>query len=297
MIGSLNHLIDHVEEQLARGADAEIDVEALARGHTTTGYHLRRMFSSLAGMPLSEYLRRRRMTRAAADLLSGTDTLLDVAVRHGYSSTEAFNRAFHAVHGMSPAQLRANGGPISNQHVVRFRLTVEGSTPMDVRITTCPEIYFAGYATRVPLLYEGANPHIINHITSLDEQQHGLLRTLAEHSPEGTPPGVVGVTDSEPDAAEGSGLTYLHGVSVTETTDLPESLDVITVPAGDWVIFRTSGPHPETVQAAWAATASDWFPSNPWRLRPGPSTLATLDHNADFSEATCEIWMPVEADR
>ncbi|WP_325050705.1 GyrI-like domain-containing protein [Micromonospora musae] len=48
------------------------------------------------------------------------------------------------------------------------------------------------------------------------------------------------------------------------------------------------------MQSTWAATATEWFPSNPWRLRPGPSIVAVLDRAADFSTATTELWLPVE---
>lgn len=298
MIGSLNSLVDHIEEQLARGADAAIDIDGLSRKHATTSYHLRRMFSSLAGMPVSEYLRRRRMTRAAADLLSSPDQLLDIAVRHGYSSTEAFKRAFQAVHAISPARLRETGGPISNQQVLRFRLTVEGNTPMDVRISTLPTISFIGYAARVPLVYEGPNQNIAAHVRSLTPEQHADLKAWVQQAPADTPPGVLAViSDHESDDPEGTELTYLHGVVKPAGHDAAADLDELTVPAGDWAVFRTAGPHPETVQHAWAATATDWFPSNPWRLRPGPSVMATLEHRADFTTATCEIWLPVEADR
>jgi AraC family transcriptional regulator len=75
---------------------------------------------------------------------------------------------------------------------------------------------------------------------------------------------------------------------------VPDDLDAIEVPAGTWAVFRTEGPHPKALQDAWAATATDWFPSNPWRLRPGPSMVAISDRAADFSTATCELWLPVE---
>ena len=100
--------------------------------------------------------------------------------------------------------------------------------------------------------------------------------------------------DVDPDYTEGSELTYLHGVAVTEATTVPDDLDVIEVPAGSWAVFRTDGPYPAALQATWAATATDWFPSNPWRLRPGPSIVAVLDRADDFSTATCELWLPVE---
>lgn len=59
-------------------------------------------------------------------------------------------------------------------------------------------------------------------------------------------------------------------------------------------MFRTNGAHPEAPQNAYAMSATDWFPSNPWRLRPGPSIVAVLDRAPDFSTATCELWFPIE---
>jgi AraC family transcriptional regulator len=96
------------------------------------------------------------------------------------------------------------------------------------------------------------------------------------------------------DYTEGSELTYLHGVAVQEGTTVPGDLEDIPVGAGAWVAFRTSGPYPEALQTTWAATASEWFPSNPWRLRPGPSIVAVLDRADDFRTATTELWLPVE---
>ncbi|SCL16255.1 AraC family transcriptional regulator [Micromonospora inyonensis] len=287
MISALNRMVDHVEEHLTE----ELDLDGLARKLGTTEYHLRRMFSSLAGMPLSEYVRRRRMTVAAADVVSSTDDLLSIAVRHGYGSTEAFGRAFRAVHGAGPSEVRRDGGPLRTQPQLRFRLTVEGSTPMDTRIVDRPAFRLVGYATRVPLIYEGVNPHIHRHITSFPQEEHLRLKAMSNTEPAG----ILQVSDDlDADAAEGSELTYLHGVAVTGDTPPPDGLDAIEVPAGTWAVFRSSGPYPSTLQQTWAATATEWFPSNRWRLRPGPSIVTVLERAEDFSTATCELWLPVE---
>jgi AraC family transcriptional regulator len=184
-------------------------------------------------MPLSEYVRRRRMTVAAADVVRGEDDLLSIAVRHGYGSTEAFGRAFRAVHGTGPGDVRRDGGPLRAQPQLRFRLTEPG----------------------------------------------GLLQVC---------------DDLDPDSTEGSEFTYLHGVAVCRDTPAADGLDTIEVPAGRWAVFRTAGPHPKALQKTWAATATEWFPSNPWRLRPGPSIVAVVERADDFSTATCELWLPVE---
>ncbi|MFE0591637.1 GyrI-like domain-containing protein [Micromonospora echinospora] len=287
MISALNRLVDHVEKHLTE----ELDLDGLARKLGTTEYHLRRMFSSLAGMPLSEYVRRRRMTVAAADVVSGDDDLLSIAVRHGYGSTEAFGRAFRAVHGAGPSEVRRDGGPLRTQPQLRFRLTVEGSTPMDTRIVDRPAFRLVGHAARVPLIHEGVNPHIQRHVTSIPQEEHLRLKAMSNTEPAG----ILQVSDDlDADAAEGTELTYLHGVAVTGDTPAPDGLDAIEVPAGTWAIFRSSGPYPSALQQTWAATATEWFPSNRWRLRPGPSIVAILERAEDFSTATCELWLPVE---
>ncbi|WP_329439052.1 AraC family transcriptional regulator [Streptomyces sp. NBC_01426] len=287
MISALNRLVDLVEEQLA----AEFDVSRLAGEFGTTDYHLRRMFSSLTGMPLSEYVRRRRMTVAAADVVRGEDDLLSIAVRYGYGSTEAFGRAFRAVHGAGPRDVRRAGGPLRTQPRLRIRLTVEGSIPMDTRLIDRPPFRLVGHAARVPLIHQGINPHIQQHITALPQEEHLRLKALGDTEPAG----LLSVSDDvDPDGTEGSELTYLHGVAVSQDTPAPDDLDAIELPAGKWAVFRTAGPHPQALQSTWAATATEWFPSNPWRLRPGPSIVAVLDRADDFSTATCELWLPVE---
>ncbi|MEU4235861.1 GyrI-like domain-containing protein [Actinoplanes sp. NPDC026619] len=287
MISALNGLVDLVEEQLT----AELDVSGLAAKLGTTEYHLRRMFSSLAGMPLSEYVRRRRMTVAAADVIRSTDDLLAIAVRYGYGSTEAFGRAFRAVHGAGAGEVRRDGGPLRTQPQLRFRLTVEGSIPMDTRIADRPAFRLIGHAARVPLIHQGINPHIQQHVAALPVEESLRLKELSDTEPAG----LLAVSDDlDPDRAEGSELTYLHGVALSGAVPVPGDLDVIEVPAGRWAVFRSSGPYPQALQQTWAATATEWFPANPWRLRPGPEIVAVLERAADFSTATCELWLPVE---
>lgn len=295
MIATLNAVVDEVEALLATDPAAAPDVAALAAAHGTTEHHLRRMFASLAGLPLSDYLRRRRMSLAAAALVTSDDDLLDVAVRHGYGSTEAFGRAFRAVHGTGPGDARRHGGPLRTQPRLRFHLTVEGSTPMDTRIAHLSAVRLVGRAARVPLVHEGVNPHIAEHVAAIPAEETARLKELNDVEPRG----VLAVSDDlDPDRAEGTELTYLHGVATAPTSDLdspkPDGLDTIDVPAGTWAVFRTEGPHPQALQEAWAATATTWFPSQPWRLRPGPEIVAVQAYDAAAGTATCELWLPVE---
>lgn len=162
---------------------------------------------------------------------------------------------------------------------------------MDTRIVDRPAFRLVGHAARVPLIHHGVNPQIQQHITALLMEEHLRLKALSDTEPTGL---LQVCDDLDPDGTEGSELTYLHGAAVSWGTPPPDDLDTIEVPAGRWAVFRSSGPYPQALQTTWAATATEWFPSNPWRLRPGPAITAVLERTDDFSTATCDLWLPVE---
>lgn len=140
------------------------------------------------------------MTLAAGDVLDGGD-LLSIAVRHGYGSSEAFARAFRAVHGELPSIVRRDGGPLRTQPRLRFRLSVEGSEPMETRIVEHDAFQLIGHAARVPLVHEGVNPHIQQHIAALPPSEHARLKALSDAEPTGL---LAVSTDLDPDRAEGA---------------------------------------------------------------------------------------------
>ncbi|MFI6996796.1 GyrI-like domain-containing protein [Nocardia sp. NPDC050175] len=162
---------------------------------------------------------------------------------------------------------------------------------MDTRIIERPAFRLIGHAARVPLIHQGINPHIQQHITALPQEEHLRLKALGDVEPEGL---LQVCDDLDPDGTEGSELTYLHGVAVSRDTPVADDLDAIEVPTGTWAVFRTAGPYPQSLQQVWAATATEWFPANPWRSRPGPAIVTVLERTDDFSTATCELWLPVE---
>ncbi|WP_083510268.1 AraC family transcriptional regulator [Pseudarthrobacter sulfonivorans] len=282
MIAVLNQVLGYIEEHLTE----EIDVAGVTSGLGTTEYHVRRMFSSLAGMPLSEYIRRRRMTVAAAEVIGGRD-LLGTAVRFGYGSTEAFNRAFRAVHGVSPADVRRDGGPLRTQPQLRFRLTIEGNTTMDTRIADRPALRLVGHTARVPLIHHGPNPHIQAHIASLPETEHLRLKKLSNTEPAGL---LQVSADVDPDYTEGSELTYLHGVAVSEGTPVPEDLDAIEVPAGTWAVFRTTGPYGEPIPVAPGIPRQMFNCRAGWSPGRRTSPAIVLARGPQTADGTRSIW-------
>ncbi|MFF0747943.1 helix-turn-helix domain-containing protein [Streptomyces sp. NPDC004267] len=299
MLDRLNQAMEHIEGHL----DGHVDVSALARITVTSEYHFRRLFSSLAGMPLSEYVRRRRLTVAGADVLAGEPTLLEIAVRYGYASGEAFARAFRAVHGVGPGEARRTGAALNSQPRLSFRLTVEGNSTMRYRIVEKEAFRVVGRKARVPLIYEGVNPHIAEHIRSIPPETMLRIAAFSDQDPEG----VVSVTVRLPDGVsddlrdgieEGSDLDYYQAV-VTSTAagELPGDLDVLDCPAGTWAVFENTGPFPQALQRMWGDVAAQWIPSNPYEYRPGPEILRTRPSKDDPAHSDAQLWFPVTRTR
>ncbi|MFD6529019.1 GyrI-like domain-containing protein [Streptomyces sp. NPDC060184] len=286
MLERLNQAMEHIELRL----DQPIEVAELARTAATSEYHLRRMFSALAGMPLSEYIRRRRLTLAGAEVLAGRETLLAIAVRYGYGSGEAFARAFRAMHGIGPGEARRTGAALDSQSRMSFRLTVEGSSSMRYRVVARPAFTVVGFKARVPLVHLGPNQAIIDFVRGIDPRAREHLEKLSDQEPHG----VVAVCDDlDPSRAEGTELDYYQGVITS--ADAPEGATALAVPAGTWAVFTTSGPAPQAIQELWRDVYTEWFPSNPYRTRPGPEILRTR-MSPDHSEAEAELWLPVEGE-
>ncbi|WP_431043761.1 AraC family transcriptional regulator [Streptomyces sp. P1-3] len=284
MLERLNQAMEHIECRL----DERIEVADLARIAVTSEYHFRRLFSALAGMPLSEYIRRRRLTVAGAEVLAGDRTLLEVAVRYGYTSGEAFARAFRVMHGIGPGEARRSGASLRSQPRLSFRLTVEGRSSMRYRIVEKDEFRVVGRKARVPLVHEGMNPAIADFIRGIGQETLQRIQSLSDQEPEG----IVGVSDNlDPSRAEGTELDYYHGV-VTRAA-VPEDMESLTVPAGTWAVFESSGPFPQALQHLWRDVFTQWFPSNPYRSRPGPEILRTR-LSQDAAQADAELWIPVE---
>jgi AraC family transcriptional regulator len=283
----LNQTLGYIERRL----DQQVDVAELARIAATSEYHLRRMFSALAGMPLSEYIRRRRLTVAGAEVLAGRESLLEIAVRYGYGSGEAFARAFRAMHGVGPGQARRTGAALVSQPRLTFRPTVEGSSSMRYRVVDRPDFSVVGPKARVPLVHTGPNQAIIDFVRGIDPQVLERLEKLSDQEPQG----IVAVCDDlDPSRAEGTELDYYHGVITSAAA--PDGTAVLPVPAGTWAVFTTSGPAPQAIQELWRDVFTEWFPSNPYRSRPGPEILRTR-LSPDKTEADAELWLPVEREQ
>lgn len=178
---NMNDALDYIEQHLAQA----IDLQAAARIAYCSEHHFRRMFSTLAGIPLSEYIRRRRLTLAAQELAGESAKVIDVATKYGYDSPDAFARAFQAQHGVVPSQARREGQTLSAFSRMTFQLIVTGGSSIKYRIVEKAPFRIVGLKKRVTLIYSGVNPEISAMWASLDAEKIRQLKEISNVEPLG----------------------------------------------------------------------------------------------------------------
>ena len=275
-IERLNDAVGYIEEHLTE----EIDYERLGKIACCSSYHFQRMFTYMAGVPLSEYIRRRRMSLAAVDLQSTGIKIIDVAGKYGYNSPTAFNRAFQSVHGIAPSAVKNEGVSVKSFPPVSFKLIVKGVEEMNYRIETKAAFRIVGVS--VPLEKDIEKNFAVIPRKWQEIVMNGTLRKLTGLM-DTQPMGVLGVStcnDTEP-------WRYYIAVSSSQTD---KDLEGYTVPAATWAVFPGAGTN-QSIQELERRIVTEWLPTSGYEYGNAPDAEVYL--NPDPQNAQYEVWIPV----
>ena len=275
-IERLNDAISYIEEHLTD----EIDMEQLGRVACCSSYHFQRMFTYMAGIPLSEYIRRRKMSLAAVDLQGRDSKIIDVAGKYGYSSPTAFNRAFQSVHGMAPSALKKEGVSVKSFPPITFKITVKGVEEMNYRIETKEPFRIVGVS--VPLEKDIEKNFAVIPAKWGEIAADGTLQRLTGMM-DTQPYGVLGIStcnDTEP-------WRYYIAVSSSRAAD---GLEEYTVPGATWAVFPGTGTN-QSIQELERRIVTEWLPTSGYEYGNAPDVEVYL--NPDPENAQYEVWIPV----
>lgn len=258
----------------------EITLDDIADVGGVSRFHLSRSFGTIAGLPVMAYVRGRRLTLAAQKLLAGAPDILTVALEVGYSSHEAFTRAFRDHFGQTPEQLRAHG-------LVDPDLMVEPLRIDETLLTTLPEprivegapLRIAGFAERftfatnqgIPALWQRFAPFVGNMPGQIGNTTYGV------------------VADFEEDCSFG----YLAGVKVSPTADLDEGMAYIDIPAQRYAVFAHHG-HISTMRRTAYSIWAQYFPNSTLIPTGGPNfERYGAEHDPHTGNGLVEVWVPI----
>ena len=276
-----NQALDYLEANL----DGDIHLEELGRFAGCSAYHFQRMFSYLAEVPLGEYIRRRRMTRAATDLQNGCK-VLEVALRYGYESPTAFNRAFQAVHGIPPSQAKQPGAKLKAFPRIHFKLVLKGAVEMEYQIVKREAFRIVGFCTSLPADLEKSFQKVPQFWMEVGPRQAELFPLM-----DGEPVGILGVSTCNELGTGACEPDNEYYIAVASNAPAPEGMHTYMVPAATWAVFSGTGRLPEAMQELQKRIVTEWLPDSGWSWAKAPDVEVYL--NQPGEESRFQIWLPV----
>jgi len=290
---NLNAAMRYIEQRLFD----VIDFTEVARIACCSEYQFRRMFSYLADMALNEYIRKRRLSIAAGLLQTSEEKIIDISLRCGYESPDAFGKAFQAMYGVSPSALRKSPDKLKAFPPLFFHLTLKGGIEMDYRVVEKDAFYVMGKSGRIPLIFHGNNPHFDTVWQKLKNDGILVLTEYAKCEPSG-------VVEVYADMHINEGEDFTLYVGIVMETPMPAHFkgrfDVLAFEASTWLVF-TAVDNTTRDGVYWAVPSarkqmhkqiSEWLPTSEYE-QVAPQIISFLSYDACKPDLKSEIWVPV----
>ncbi|MBB6215348.1 AraC family transcriptional regulator [Anaerosolibacter carboniphilus] len=286
-IERINDVINYIEEHL----DREISYDKIAEISVCSVYNFQRMFSYIADKSLSEYIRNRRLTLAAFDILNSEDNIIDIAMKYGYTSHDSFTRAFQKFHGVLPSKVRTETIMLKSCPKISFQITIKGEVYMNYKIEQWPAFTISGIRKRmntdeafqiIPQLWETAGS---------DGTMQRLFELLSQADMR--PAGLLGVSAG---GQWGNSEEMNYYLGVTTHVDSPDcakviphdSMDELSLSKATWAIFEANGSLPEAVQNIYKKFYTEWLPNSGYDLDDLPVIECYLQDNKQ------EVWIAIK---
>lgn len=252
-------MVNDMDESIRRHDDEALTLQALSRRLGYSEYHTTRKFTEIAGMPLREYLRQRRLAFALKEVQDSERPLLDIALDNGFSSQESFTRAFKSLYGVTPGAYRADPGPV----VLRTKIH-----PFDRYILGLGEIGMVKSNEGVKTYFVTIPAHKYLHVRNYESNGYWDFWQKQSAVPGGDCETVCGLLDSikgklddrggsEADGTAGQIMAYIndpkgrlcawnypraesYGVRLPADYNgpVPAPLELMDVPEGEYVVFE-----------------------------------------------------------
>lgn len=288
MLEHWNAAIAYIERNLCTECDPGRAAAGIA---CVTEDSFLRFFSYMTGMTLSQYIRRRRLTLAAQEMRESTLRVIDIAVKYGYDSADAFSRAFAKQHGATPAAYRKNGGWLKVYPPVSFHITVKGAVEMDCRMMESPGIEAFGVSKR----FDGQGY----------PTREALRHIMWDRDCENVPGQICEGEWNQPGNTAYDGVwygiwrdgNYMIAREKKETQN--RRLESQRLPAGTYAAFRTKrgGLVWEEFPKLFALAFDSWLPPSGYRQK-GDLAIEVLhlwtDRSLRQANRYYELWVPVE---
>ena len=266
--------IGYIEDNLTE----KLDITDISAKAYVSSFYFQKIFSVLTGFTVGEYIRNRRLTLAAQELVSGDEKVIDIAMKYGYDSPDSFSRAFAKFHGVTPSAAREKGAVLNSIPPLKIKLTLEGTEMIEYKIVEKAQFTVMGISRK------------FNMDTSYEE----IPKFWSEYMAKGKDSPVCGMYGICIDVS-GKDFDYIIADNYIPREEVPEGCVTKVIPAGTWAVFPCKGALPKSLQDINTKIWSEWLPSCKTYKLAGNYNIEMYAPIPENPEDTySEIWIPVE---
>lgn len=278
-LDKFNEAIDYIEANL----DKDLEITGIAKTACCSVFHFSRVFSYIADIPLSTYIRNRKMTSAGFNLQTTDLKIIDIALKYGYESPTAFNRAFKSVHGIAPSKARKKGTSLTAYPPISFTIQIKGDEKMNYKIETKEAFRIVGVSKHFEM--------------DLEKNFMEVPKFWQKTVMTGKIPKIIELNDMDPKALLGvstcmNGKDFDYYIAVASSKS-HKKFDEYTVPASTWAIFECIGPMPDALQKLQKRIVTEWLPTSGYEYADAPDIEVYFEGDQKSADYKCEAWVPI----
>jgi AraC family transcriptional regulator len=305
----INRVIDHVQANLAD----DLTLERLAGVAAFSPFHFHRIFAGITGETLSDFIRRIRLERAAGALtLLPNTSVLEIALRYGFSSAATFARAFRAHFGMSATRWRTGGA--QQWREARRRQNKKGKSNRNLgqaerknrKASVEPIRHLPAAGTKgilMPVEVREIPPYRIAYMRhigpygisgDISELWASLMRWIRVRDLQHAGMLTVGIGHDAPSIVAPEKLRYDAGLIVGDDFKPDRSVDVADLPGGKYAVALFQGS-PAVIADAWDSFYTTWLPSSGYQPEDRPRLELRRHHDVELppGHLRCELCLPI----
>lgn len=286
----LNRVVASVEFVEAN-LDKPITLADVSKAANFSPFHFHRIFRAFVGESVSDYIKKRRLTKAAEQLIKTDARIIDVALDNFFESQEAFTRAFERFFHISPARYRKRGirtHYFDKQKVTSLRLKhlLKGVT-MEPKIVDLPEFKVIGIRKTVTLKTAGKE------IAQQWKEFNPRVKEIPNKVGDREAFGVCEYVDFA-DFTEETPYNELVSIGVTSLEKIPEGMTGKVIPACKCAVFTHKGKT-STLMQTYDYIYKTWLPNSSYDLAKHDD-FELYDYRfigVNDSESELDIYVPV----
>ncbi len=307
----LQRVLDHIEQHLGEA----LDLEAVAEVAHFSPFHFHRIFAAWMGETPADYLRGRRLERAAEQLVADrSESVLGIALAVGFGSGESFARAFKTRFGCTPSAWRSESPSSRAKRIDTVRGQAaqrDGNPNQFMRKRDQAAGPQGAQHDRSDQFFAEINMHV--RVVDFPSTRVAFLRNVG---PLGTTVGAFccntvfpwmaanGLTDrprygiglDDPMTTPPEKLRYDACIEVPDGFDAKHPAGITVLPGGRYAVRSFKGT-PATIGSAWMEVFRDWLPSSAMQMDSRPTIEyypggSAVDPKTGVFE--CELWVPVK---